>query len=78
MRIRVSDPALLEDLKDFLESAECRIRRVGPVTIDVAMPRAPSPEQASREIAIYLKTWQAMNRGSYARIVAEGTEEPSA
>jgi hypothetical protein len=76
VRIRISDPALLDDLKDFLESAGCRIRGVGPVTIDVAMPRAPSLEQARREIAIYLKTWQAMNPGSYARIVGEGTEEP--
>jgi hypothetical protein len=36
------------------------------------MPHAPSVEQAQREIDIYLKTWQAMHPGSYARIVSEG------
>jgi hypothetical protein len=77
MRIRVSDPALLDNLKDFLESAECRVRGVGSVTIDVGMPRAPSPQQARREIAIYLRTWQVMNPGSYARIGGEGTESPA-
>jgi hypothetical protein len=46
--------------------------RLGEATLDVAMPRAPSPEQAQREIDIYLKTWQAMHPGSYARIVSEG------
>ncbi|HXL44829.1 MAG TPA: hypothetical protein VN960_12325 [Gaiellaceae bacterium] len=72
MRVRISDAVLLGDLTDFLEAAECRVRKVGEATLDVAMPRAPSAEQAQREIDIYLKTWQAMHPGSYARIVSEG------
>jgi hypothetical protein len=27
------------------------------------------------EVAIYLKTWQAMHPGAYARIVGEGRED---
>jgi hypothetical protein len=72
MRVRISDAVLLGDLTDFLKAAECRVRKVGEATLDVAMPRAPSAEQAQREIDIYLKTWQAMHPGSYARIVSEG------
>jgi hypothetical protein len=72
MRVRISDAVLLGDLTDFLEAAECRVRKVGEATLDVTMPRAPSAEQAQREIDIYLKTWQAMHPGSYARIVSEG------
>jgi hypothetical protein len=78
MRVRLSDADLLDDLKTYLEAAECRVRKVGNGTLDATMDRAPSAEQAEREVAIYLKTWMAMNPGSYARIVGEGTEEPSA
>jgi hypothetical protein len=76
MRVRISDAHLLGDLKGFLEAAECRVRKVGPGTLDVVMRRAPSTAQAEREVAIYLKTWQAMHPGAYARIVGEGTENP--
>lgn len=76
MRVRISDAVLLGDLKDFLEAAECRVRKVGEATLDVAMARAPSAEQAQREIDIYLKTWQAMHPGAHARIVGKGTESP--
>jgi hypothetical protein len=76
MRVRISDAHLLEDLKSYLEAAECGVRKVGPTTLDVAIPRAPSSDQAEREVAIYLKTWQAMNPGGHARIVGEGKEAP--
>jgi hypothetical protein len=48
---------------------------VGEVTLGVAMPRAPTGAQALREIAIYLKTWQAMNPNVHARTVGEGEGE---
>ena len=71
MRVRVSNSELLGDLKGYLEAAECRVRKIGEATLDVLIDRAPSPEQAEREIAIYLKAWQAMHPGHYARIVGE-------
>jgi hypothetical protein len=76
MRVRISDAALLGDLKGYLEAVECRVRDVGNATLDVTVPRAPSPEQAEREVAIYLKTWLAMNPGAHARVVGEGMEQP--
>jgi hypothetical protein len=72
MRVRVTDEALLGDLEEFLVAADCRVRKVGNVTLDVTM-HAPSEDQARRELDIYLKTWQAMQPGAHARIVGEET-----
>jgi hypothetical protein len=72
VRIRVSDKDRVDDLKAYLESAECSVRVVGQVTLDVSIPRAPSDSQALREISVYLKAWRAMNPGTYARVVGEG------
>jgi hypothetical protein len=36
------------------------------------MPRAPSDDQALREIAIYLRAWTAMHPDAVARVVGEG------
>jgi hypothetical protein len=36
------------------------------------MPRAPSDAQALREVAIYIKAWQAMNPDVYAHVLGEG------
>ena len=72
VRVRISDQDLLGDLKDYLEAAECSVREVGQVTLDVTMPRAPSDDQALREIAIYLRAWTAMHPDAVARVVGEG------
>jgi hypothetical protein len=75
MRVRISDADLLGDLRAFLEAAECQVRELGPATLAVVMPRAPSSEQAEREVRIYLQAWQAMHPGAYARVVSAGSEE---
>ena len=72
VRVRISDKNLLGDLKDYLEAAECSVREVGQETLDVSMPRAPSDDQALREIAIYLRAWTAMHPDAVARVVGEG------
>lgn len=71
VRVRVSDRERVGDLKAFLEAAGCSVREVGNVTLDVEIDRAPSDSQASREITIYLKTWQAMHPETHARVVRE-------
>ncbi len=52
MRIRVSEKSSAENLKACLEASECVVRKVGEVTLDVSIPRAPSDAPALREIAI--------------------------
>ena len=70
MRVRVSDPALLGVLQRYLRAADCVAEQSGEDTLDVSIPRAPSDEQARREVAIYLQAWQAMNLSARAEIVA--------
>lgn len=70
MRVRVSHPDLLGELQRYLRSAECTAELADEDALDVYVPRAPSDEQARREVEIYLKAWQAMNRGARAEIVA--------
>jgi hypothetical protein len=76
VRIRVSDKSSAKELAAYLEAAECVVRKVGEVTLDVSIPRAPSDSQALREIAIYLKAWRAMHPEAPARVVGEGETDP--
>ena len=69
MRVRVSDPALLGDLQRYLRAAECVAEQSGDDTLEVSIPRAPSDEQARREVDIYMKAWRAMNLGARVEIV---------
>jgi hypothetical protein len=70
MRVRVSDAALLGDLQRYLRAAGCTAEQTDEDALDVYVPRAPSDEQARREVDIYLKTWQAMNPAARADVVA--------
>lgn len=66
LRIEVSEPALVDDLADFLASAEWRVKRRVDGVIEASLPRALNGEQARQELAIYLATWRAMHRGATA------------
>jgi hypothetical protein len=70
MRVRVTDPALLSDLQRYLRAAECVVEQSDDDALDVYIPRAPSDEQARREVGIYLQAWEAMNPEARAQIVA--------
>lgn len=69
MRVRLTDKALLPDLLLYLRSTECVVEPVGPDELNVIVPRAPSDEQARREVDIYLRAWQVMNPGAEAEIL---------
>lgn len=59
IQLHVRGGGLTEDLLDFLRRAECRAERMGEDRIEVYVPRAPSVEQARREVSLYLATWRA-------------------
>ncbi len=59
MKIRLDEASSLEDLRDFLRRAGCVAEPVGPDTLEVTVPRAPSREQERREVEIYLAVWRA-------------------
>lgn len=68
MRIRLTDPAHLRDLADFLRRAECAVEQTNTNELDVEIPRAPDVAQARREVSIYVATWQARHPGINAQI----------
>jgi hypothetical protein len=70
MRVRINDPALLDDLIAYLRSAECVAEPAGRDTVDVGVPRATSDEQGALELGVYLATWRAMHPGAQADVVS--------
>ncbi|MGH3032365.1 MAG: hypothetical protein ACRDNE_16700 [Gaiellaceae bacterium] len=70
MRIRISDPGLLDDLVESLRRANCPVEVTGPETLDV---ESPSPlltsEQARQEIGFYLAVWQVRHPGAHVIFV---------
>jgi hypothetical protein len=59
MKIHVSNPALVDDLLEFLRRAACTATADEEGSIDVEVPEAYGEEQARMEIDLYLKAWQA-------------------
>lgn len=68
-RIRLDDSRLLPELVDTLLRAECLARRVSETEVDVSVPHAPSPEQAERELRLYLSLWDTRYPDSGAELV---------
>jgi hypothetical protein len=59
---------LLHDLLDTLRRAECVAEQTGPDTIEVYVPRAPTREQARREVDLFLATWRARYPEAWAEV----------
>lgn len=68
MRLRLTDPALVDDLLDFLGRTECCVRRAGD-EIEISVPRARDQEEGRREVDLYLAAWRAMNPGARVDVV---------
>ncbi len=73
MFIRVSDPTLVIDLRDQLRRAGCIAVQMGPDTLDVVVPDAPTRGQEAREVRAYVRTWTAAY-GVEADVVVEDRE----
>lgn len=70
MRIRISDPKLLDDLVEALTRANCPVEVTGRATIEVGSPSPLlTPEQARQEIGFYLAVWQIRHRGAHVVVV---------
>jgi hypothetical protein len=70
MFIRVSDPTLVNDLRDQLRRAGCIAVQIGLDTLEVAVPDAPTRGQEAREVRAYVRTWTAAE-GVEADVVAD-------
>jgi hypothetical protein len=63
MRVRLSDPALRADLRDFFHHWGCVTYEVNDEAIEVIVSDAPSERQGRRELHLYLETWRAHHPG---------------
>jgi len=71
MVVRISDPALLADLIEFLGRASCvAVHRRG-CAVDVELPHAPAPARARRELELYLAAWSGLHPGVATELVAD-------
>lgn len=61
MRIRVSQPALVPDLVEFLGRALCTTQSVRGSVVDVAVPCAADGATARRELDLYLAAWRGLH-----------------
>jgi hypothetical protein len=63
VRLRVTDPEILENVVAHFERSGFVVRRVGDVILEVVRPDAPTPEQERREVEIHLGVWRVMHPG---------------
>lgn len=61
MRLKLTDPALVPDLRQHFERSGFVTNRVTDDAVDVWRPDALSPEQERREIEAHLAVWRAMH-----------------
>ena len=74
MRIRVSQPALVPDLVEFLGRALCTTQSVRGSVVEVAVPGAGDGARARRELDLYLAAWRGLNPPVETTIIdAEGS-----
>jgi len=59
VRVRLPDPALRAELRDFLHRWGCVTYDVNDDAIEVVVPDAADERQGRRELRLYLETWRA-------------------
>jgi hypothetical protein len=67
MKIRLSDPALVDDLLAFLRARQCVAEQASEDTLDVELPEAMRRDAAALELDLYLRVWEASHPGAIAR-----------
>jgi len=64
VRLRVSDPDLLDDLLVFLDRRGCPATQLGVDLVEVEVPHAIHGEQARMELDLYLYVWRKQRGAS--------------
>lgn len=59
MRVKLSDPALVDDLVDFLSRSGCVAQAEDEATILVSIPKSLRADAAQLELDLYLRVWEA-------------------
>jgi hypothetical protein len=66
MRIRLTNPALVPELRQHFERSGFITNRLGDEAIDVWRPDAPSKEQSQREVEVHLAVWRTRHPDTVA------------
>jgi len=61
VRVRISQPALVPDLVEFLRRASCETDSVRGPVLDVRMPFAGDRLRARRDLGLYLAAWGGLH-----------------
>jgi hypothetical protein len=64
MRIRVSDPALVDDLLAYLHAKQCAAEQMSADALDVSLPETDRLDAAALELDLYLRVWEATHPGA--------------
>jgi hypothetical protein len=69
MKVRVSNPALVQDLVEFLGRARCRTAGVHGAVVEVELPGVSDSNVARRDLGLYLAAWRGLHPPAEARIL---------
>jgi hypothetical protein len=61
LRVKLSDPALVDDLVDFLSRCGCIAQAGDETTVLVSIPKSLREDAAERELDLYLRVWEAVH-----------------
>lgn len=68
VRLRISDPDLLDDLLLFLDRRGCPTTQLDVDLIEAEVPHAIHAEQARMELDLYLNVWKKLRGASLLEI----------
>jgi hypothetical protein len=71
VRLRLGNPELADNLRDFLERRECAAVQIDPETVEVELPHEIHPQQARLELDLYLRAWQSLHEWSSVEYVEQ-------
>lgn len=77
VRIRVSQPALVPDLVEFLARALCTTQSVRGSVLEVALPSVPDGARARRDLDLYLAAWRGLHPPVEASIIDDQAGSPA-
>jgi hypothetical protein len=69
VKVRVSNPALVKDLIEFLGRARCETAEVHGAVLDVDLPGVSDRAVARRDLNLYLAAWCGLHPRAEARIL---------
>jgi hypothetical protein len=77
MRIRISQPALVPDLVEFLGRASCTTESVRGSVVEVALPNVSDGVRARRDLDLYLAAWRGLHPPVVATILDDQAVSPA-